>query len=488
MAFAAMALLHGCSLQEFGPGPQDPQGTDDAHKVEIHTEISQQPASKVDTDGFCTDDEVGVYLVNYDGDTPGQLKVKGNQADNIRFSYNASGNWVSEYDIFYKDNDTHVDFYGYYPYSDPQSVDAYPFEVERDQSKPSENGMMASYEASDFLWAKRTNVAPTSSKVLLSFHHMMASARIRFAQGTGWENTSEFLEVSKAVLITNTIRKSTIDLSTGVVTPEGEMPLTGIVPMEDNGEYRAIVVPQTVPAGQNVLVITIDGTPRQYVRQVDTEYLPGKITNFDFTVNKQPNTGEYEIELSGVSITAWEADNLSHGDDAREYVVVHNPTAGRLERTIVDRLEMDATKIKNLKITGEINEADYTFMREKMANLQRLNLKDVESIPCYKEDGSPMYAIPGSAFQGKSSLLKCVLPDKLERIEGNAFSNTSLTGTVLLPEGLKSVDGFSNTKITSVHFPSTLEEIGGWAFAECSNLMSEISLPESLKTIGEHAF
>ena len=488
MAFAAMILLHGCSLQEFGPGPQNPQEADDAHKVEIHTEISQQPASKVDTDGFCTDDEVGVYLVNYDGDTPGQLKVKGNQADNIRFSYNASGNWVSEYDIFYKDNDTHVDFYGYYPYADPQSVDAYPFEVERDQSKPAGNGLMASYEASDFLWAKRTNVAPTSSKVLLSFHHMMASARVRFAQGTGWESTSEFLEVSKAVLITNTIRKSTINLSTGVVTPEGEMPLTGIVPLEDNGEYRAIVVPQTVPAGQNVLVITIGGTPRQYVRQVDTEYLPGKITNFDFTVNKQPNTGEYEIELAGVSITAWEADNLSHGDEAREYVVVHNPMAGRLERTIVDRLEMDATKVKNLKITGEINEADYNFMKTKMTALQRLNLKEVESKCGTKEDGSTLYAIPGSAFRDKSSLLKCVLPDKLERIEDDAFSGSSLTGTVLLPEGLKSVDGFNNTKITSVHFPSTLEEIGGSAFAQCSDLMCEIPLPESLKTIGAYAF
>ena len=490
MAFAAMALLHGCSLQEIGPGPQNPQDdlSGETPKVEIYGEIDQQPATKVDVDGFCTNDEVGVYLVNYDGDTPGQLKVKGNQADNIRFSYDESGNWVSEYDIFYKDNDTHVDFYGYYPYSDPQSVDAYPFEVERDQSKAAEHGIMAPYEASDFLWAKKANVAPTSSKVILSFRHMMSSVRVRFSQGTGWQSTSEYLGVTKAVLVTNTIRKSTINLSTGIVTPEGEMPLTGIVPMDDNGEYRAIVVPQTVPAGQNVLVITIDGTPRQYVRKVDTEYLPGKITNFDLTINKLPNTGEYEVVLSGVSITAWEADNISHGDEAKEYVVVHNAVAGRLERTIVDRLEMDPTKIKNMKLTGEINSTDYYFMKEKMTSLQRLNLKEVESKYGTKEDGSALYAIPSSAFSGKSSLLKCVLPDKLERIEDDAFTNTSLTGTLLLPEGLKYVDGFNKTKITSVHFPSTLEVIGDWAFAECSGLMCEVSFPESLKEIGSYAF
>ena len=61
---------------------------------------------------------------------------------------------------------------------------------------------------------------------------------------------------------------------------------------------------------------------------------------------------------------------------------------------------------------------------------------------------------------GKSTLIKCVLPDKLERIESGAFSSTALTGALQLPEGLKYVSGFSSTKITSVYFPSTLEEIG----------------------------
>ena len=457
--------------------------------MEIYSEINQQPATKVDNDGFCTGDEVGVYLVNYDGDTPGQLKVEGNQADNVRFTYDEAGNWVSEYDVYYKDNDTHVDFYGYYPYSEPTSVEAYPFEVARDQSKAAGNGQIASYEASDFLWAKREKVAPTSAKVILSFRHMMSSARVRLSQGTGWESTDEYLAVSKAVLVTNTVRKSTINLSTGEVTPEGEAPLTGIVPMEDHGEYRAIVVPQTVKAGESVLVLTIDGSPRQYVREVDTEYLPGKITNFDLTISKKSDTGEYEVVFTGVSITAWEADNMSHGDEAREYVVVHNAVAGRLERTIVDRLEMDPTKIKNMKLTGEINRDDYDFMREKMTGLQRLNLKEVESlISGYEGDNTTRYAIPAGALYGKSALIKCVLPDKLDRIENAAFENTALTGTVLLPEGLKYVNGFKDTKITNVSFPSTLEVIGSYAFAGCKGLMCELSFPESLKVIEYQAF
>jgi len=500
MSVAAMLMMSGCSFEEMKVEPDVPQS--ETYKVQIYGDIHQQPATKVTTDGFCTGDEVGVYLVNYDGETPGILKLEDNQADNVKFHYDENGEWVSEYDIYYKDNETNVDFYGYYPYADPSSIEAYPFEVARDQSKGAEHGQMAAYEASDFLWANTKNVTPTASKIVLTFRHQMSSARVRFSQGTGWDDAAEYAAVTKEVLVTNTIRKSTINLATGVVTPEGDVPLTGIVPMKDYDEFRAIVVPQTVAAGQTLLTLTIDGRPRHYVREVDTEYLPGKITTYDLSVSKKPDTGEYEVELTGVSITAWEADNVSHGDDAREYVVVHNAVPGGLEKTVVERLEMDPTKIKNLKLTGKITTEDYTFMRSKMTSLQRLNLKEVESVV----DG--VYAIPEGALTGKTTLVKCVLPDKLEAICKRAFGETSLTGTVLLPEGLKYVSGFNSTKITNVIFPSTLEAIGSGydadseyinigrgsqgeyfgAFYSCKSLMCEITFPESLKKIGDNAF
>ena len=456
-------------------------------KVQISGNIDQQDATRVDDNGFCANDAVGIYLVNYNGETPGTLLLEDNQADNVKFTYTEDEVWVSEYDIFYKDNDTKVDFYGYYPYANPSAIDSYSFEVAKDQTTPAEHDQMAAYEASDFLWAKAEAITPTAAKVKMKFQHKMSSARVRFIQGEGWADEAEFAAVKKEVLVTNTIRKSTIDLSTGEVTPTGDKPLDGIIPVEDDGEFRAIVVPQTVAAGEEVLVITIDGHPRKYVRNEDTEYLPGKITTFDLKIKKLANTGEYEVELVGVSITPWEADNVSHQDDAREYVVVHNPEAGRLEKTIVDRLEMDVTTIKNLKITGALGTEDYYFMRDKMTSLMRLNLREVESLI----DG--VYKIPNSAFEGKTTLIKCVLPEKLERIEDLAFAHTSLTGTLQLPEGLKYVNGFCYTKITNVEFPSTLEIIGGFrsganAFSNCKSLMCEIALPHSLKRIETGAF
>lgn len=479
---ALLLWLQGCVTDDFGVNvrPNDDVGT--SYKVLIESTIDQHDNTRVDDSGFCTGDDVGIYLVNYDGDTPGTLMLEDNQADNVKFTLGEDGAWKSEYDIYYKDNNTKVDFYGYYPYANPSSIEAYPFEVAKDQRTPAEHGQMATYEASDFLWTKAENILPTEAKISLKFQHMMSAVRVRFAQGTGWADEAEFAAAKKEVLITNTIRKSTINLATGVVTPTGDMPLDGIIPAADGGDFRAIVVPQMVAAGEDVLVITIDGHPRHFARSEATEYIAGKMTTFDLSIKKVENSGEFEVELLGVSITPWEADNVSHQDDAREYVVVHNPVAGQLERLVVDRLEMDVTTIKNLKLTGSINADDYYFMRDKMTSLMRLNLKEVESLI----DG--VYKIPEDAFNGKKNLVKCVLPDKLERIECDAFSSTSLTGTVQLPEGLKYVSGFRSTKITNVQFPSTLEEIGGRAFEGCGSLMCEISLPHSLKRIEGRAF
>ncbi|MGN0189261.1 MAG: hypothetical protein ACI395_07080, partial [Candidatus Cryptobacteroides sp.] len=75
----SLALVQACSLDGPEIGPENPQSA--PYRVQIFNEIDQQPASKVAIDdGFCAGDEVGVYMVNYDGDAPGVLKVKDNQA------------------------------------------------------------------------------------------------------------------------------------------------------------------------------------------------------------------------------------------------------------------------------------------------------------------------------------------------------------------------------------------------------------------------
>ena len=481
-------LFVGCA-QDFdepiinSPSPSTPSGD---LRIDIESNINQVRSTRATDSGFCDGDAVGIYAVNYVDGAPGTLQVEGNQADNVRYMFDFEEyKWIPEYDVYFLDDDTAVDLIGYYPYANPESVTTYPFEVQRKQNAEAGHGLMAGYEASDFLWSKATNVAPTEKRIKMTFYHRMAGVYVTLVEGSGWAD-GEWAQLQKDVLVKNTIRKSTIDLATGTVTPTGDKPADDIIPFVDGGNFRAVVVPQSVGSGESLFSITVDGPPYNYKYKVDGvpttfDYVSGKMHKFTIEVSKKEQTG-IEFKEVSVAITAWEADNASHQDDAREYVVVHSPEAGRLEKTMVDRLEMDITAIKNLKLTGQINDVDYTFMRSKMTSLMRLNLKEVES----KVDG--VYKIPSGAFSSKTILSRCVLPEKLERIERGAFSSTSLTGTVQLPEGLRYVAGFDGTDITNIQFPSTLEEIGYGAFSGCGSLMCELSLPASLKIIGSFAF
>lgn len=78
-------------------------------------------------------DEVGVYVVNYDGLTAGTLAESGNQVDNMKFTY-SDGIWTPDEVVFWKDVITAADFYVYYPYISSPNISACVFSVQQDQS------------------------------------------------------------------------------------------------------------------------------------------------------------------------------------------------------------------------------------------------------------------------------------------------------------------------------------------------------------------
>ena len=88
---ALLLWLQGCVTDDFGVNvrPNDDVGT--SYKVLIESTIDQHDNTRVDDSGFCTGDDVGIYLVNYDGDTPGELLVEDNQADNVKFTLGEDG-------------------------------------------------------------------------------------------------------------------------------------------------------------------------------------------------------------------------------------------------------------------------------------------------------------------------------------------------------------------------------------------------------------
>lgn len=523
---AGAMLLTGCSDDFFG----DKTEQHDSNRIQLSGDIDQLAVTRVNDNGFCNGDVMGVYIVDYEGNKPGTLKVNGNRGDNVRHTFDEPNyKWNSAYDLFWKDKHTHIDVYGYYPFANPESIEDYQFEVQKDQSKATENGEMGGYEASDFLWGKVSDVAPTTSVIRLPMAHRMSNARVTLIQGSGFAE-GEWANLEKIVLTANVARKASINLSTGDIKTAGAVENTMTIPSRTNDEWRTIVVPQTVAAGTTLFSITIGGVPYKFTKNEALTYVAGKMMNFGIKVDKQAGSGAYKLTLVSESITPWENDLVSHDATAKEYIVI-NSTPGGLKNAIT-AANKDYTKIKNLKITGEINAQDFYFMRDSMEYLAALNLKEViiRGGQQTLTGGSPGdypyndYEMPYEALYGKKSLNLIVLPDKLTKIGIAAFGECqNLTGSINIPEGVTEIEvgAFFNCRALSgsISLPSTLKYIGrgydrwwyggvftycgfnsqlvlpnnlekilGNAFEGCEGLYGELRLPEKLNELGDNVF
>lgn len=533
----AAAMLSACSENDFYvPGSE----SEDSGKICLAGEITQECTTRANDDGFADGDVMGVYIVDYQGTQPGTLLSSGNRGDNVRHTFDeAAYKWSSAYDLYWKDKHTRIDVYGYYPFGSPDDVNNYRFTVRTNQARTYDDGTMGEYEASDFLWGKVAGVEPTTNVIRLPLTHRMANARVTLVEGNGFAG-GEWAGLDKQVLVSNTIQDAVIDLATGTVTADGEVGTNSIIPTKRGDEWRAIVVPQTIPAGTSLFSITLGGIPYRFVKNEAFEYVAGKMNNFGIRVDKKEMTGDYTLTLLSESITPWENDLVSHDATMREYVIVNVPEPGTLEESII-ALGKDPAKVKNLKVTGQITSKDFAVMKRKMENLTALNLKEAiikaghgGELPDVENSGYNECRddeIPALAMNKKETLTNLVLPDRLKYISGSTGGNGgafaechNLSGSLVIPEGVEDIgpaafadceslrgslslpstlkrlgrkegytsywDGaFKNCNFTcNLVLPEKLEELGMGSFENCKNLYGELRLPDGLKLIGAAAF
>lgn len=505
--FAACGLLTGClSEPDFEPV------ADGGIEISLDGSISQV-ATKATAAGFETGDALGLYAVNYENgnQTPGSLLVEGNQADHVKYIFNFENwQWTPVKKVYYKDINTNVDLYVFYPHAEPTSVDAYNFEVQKDQSKAKTQTTLGGYEASDFLWKKVENVAPTEGKVKVLLEHKMAGIQVVLAEGTGFE-ADEFPLLEKSVLAVNTTRKASINLANGAVVPVGAPQSTGIVmcPQTD-GSFRAVVVPQTVEAAADLFKITIDRMTYSFKKDAAFSYEAGKVSKFTIKINRKQHTGEYELEPVETEIVPWTEDLNQHDGEARQYYCVNVEEPGTLGR-LIKKDGKNPMKIKNLKVSGIITDIDFYFMRDSMAILEAVNLKESRVVDVKvaelalqghndeygkstvfvtREAGVYDDVIPDKAFYGKKSLYYFVFPEKVTQIGANAFNNSSISGALVIPDDVTHIwsYAFYGTNISSLTLGPNVDIIGEYSFGGCKSLSGEISFPVTLRYIGAYSF
>lgn len=479
--------------------------------LDLQATIQQDNVTRANDNGFADGDQIGVFVVNYaDEITAPTLQLTGNHADNVRFTYDDTNyKWSGSYQLYWKDNKTPIDVYGYYPFiSQLSSITEQPFAVERNQRDTKNGDKMGGYEKSDFLWAKAENITPAEESVILKHCHIMAGIEVSLVEGAGFAD-GEWADAERNVLVQNIVMNGTINLRDGSVTPTGSATNTGIIPQEYRGKYRAVVLPQTVKAGTTLFAITIAGKSSEFKRQEDMEYYRGKLHKFTFEVNKSSSTGDYELNLLSDAIVNWENDPISHNGTAREYITVHVNEGEYIGDVIKNMRIEDPSLIKNLKLTGCIDRTDnFDYIRENIPYLEAINLKDLRTKHMslhnpWAGDDKDEYGIPNwaddclGAFADMEYLQYVVWPDNLKYIGDQAFAGCPLRGSLIFPEGLKYIGhcafggyGHNPNNLTGeIYIPSSVEYIGNGIFGNNDSRLSypsgELVLPHHMKYLGD---
>lgn len=485
-------LLAGCAKE-----PVVEPVVDDSGLIPLNIDGSiNQIQTKVNAAGFVDKDALGLFAVNYseENTVAGTLADNGNQADNVKYVFDEAANkWTPTKKVYYKDVNTNVDLYLYYPHqSSVTEVNAANFEVQKDQSSAATASSLSGYEASDFLWGKAVNITPSENKVAVQLSHKMAAVNVILVEKEGFAE-GEFASLEKGIILTNTTRKAKINFATGEVSALGNAQQDGIVMCpQSSGAFRAVVVPQTVEAGEKLFAITIDGVSYGFRNSAaSVTYAAAKQTDVTINIKKKTPAGEYELTLGDIKIADWTEDKNTHGGEARQYFVVNLTEAGTLGK-VIRSFKKNPDKIRNLKVSGPITTEDFYFMRDSMAILEAINLKEAKVVNAkYDVSGKTQDdIIPSDAFTNKKSLCHFTFPEKITYIGSEAFYNTSLSGALIIPDDVIEIGdtAFSGTLIGSVAFPSRLNGIGGYAFRNCTSLTGTLTLPETLTYIGPHAF
>lgn len=284
-----VAGVSGCAGKgEEGESPVEPEG-----QREIKIAASVNDLGRATDVGFEAGDVIGVFVVNYSNGTAGDLQNSGNHADNAKFSY-AAGKWTPETPLFWKDDETPADFYVYYPRVTSPVVTAHVVSVQEDQSTEE------AYKACDFLWGKKSGVAPTEEAVNITVNHMLSCLQVKVEPGPGF-TTEELAAAAVQVKVNHVQMEAEVNLATGKLTARGGR--KSVVLGKNEEFYKGLVIPQTVDECQLIEVV-VNG--KSYFLIQSMTFVSGK--RYTSTVKVKKTS-----EGVNVDIGDWEDDGVDHG-------------------------------------------------------------------------------------------------------------------------------------------------------------------------------
>lgn len=222
-----------------------------------------------------------------------------------------------------------------------------------------------------------------------------------------------------------------------------------------------------------------------------------------------PAVIEYKSLGNGTAI----ASGCSNKSQANVLIIPETNDAGETVIEIDAKAFSDWQKLREVELPSTITViGKYAFMNcpnLESADLSKTGITELEcgvfakcgslnkvSLPEGLLAIKGEFGVNGGAFSNCYSLTSITLPGTVEIIGEEAFINCSSLSSVTWPENLKYIDigAFKRTALTSIVFPSGLEQIGKitstietGAFSECTKLQS-VTIPGSVVSLGDNTF
>ena len=252
--------------------------------------------------------------------------------DNIKVTQE-NGNWNPATQMLWKNSTTAVDILAYAPYQE-STEDAngkvkvfgktdYAFSVQADQSN-------AEDYSSDLIVYKKTGFKPesdlnTNQAVDVSFTHLLSQLNLtielrdQFNQDEKNPVTAGFVTDVK---VNGTIISSKVDFAAASieVQVDGTQEATAITPETTEFKaagkttdhaafnYSAIVIPQTVTAGNFSISFKVDGTDYIWTSTSDVNFVSGNKHQLSLLVGKDV------VQVKGITATPWGKENITQGE------------------------------------------------------------------------------------------------------------------------------------------------------------------------------
>ena len=252
--------------------------------------------------------------------------------DNIKVTKEGN-NWNPATQMLWQNSTTAVDILAYAPYQET-TEDAtgkvkifgktdYAFSVQADQSD-------AEDYSSDLIVFKQTGFTPgselnTSKAVDVAFTHLLSQLNLTIELRDQF-NQDEKKPVTEAtvtdVKVNGTIISSKVDFSASpisvqvddtqeatAITPETtEFKAAGKTTDHAAFNYSAIVIPQTVTAGNFSISFKVDGTDYIWTSTSDVNFVSGNKHQLSLLVGKDV------VQVKGITATPWGKENITQGE------------------------------------------------------------------------------------------------------------------------------------------------------------------------------